>query len=171
MDPRNFHEWTGLVHRPQPWLLFGLLLGLLVTGCSPESPPPTAEETGKVLREAGERIQQGAKSAAAAARETAHEATHTAESLAKRAAEETRRITEAAVHSETAQRLKTASTNAFQQIRSQAQAGATAARAQAERTFKEASELATQAAEKAEEQGRKLADKTREALGNSAPKP
>ena len=171
MDPRNFHGWTGLVHRPQPWLLFGLLMGLLVTGCSPESPPPTAEETGKVLKEAGERIQQGAKSAAAAAPETDHDATHTAEWLAKRAAEETRRIAEAAVHSETAQRLKTASTNAFQQIRTQAQAGATAARTQAELAFKEASELATQAAAKAEEQGRKLAEKTRETLGKSAPKP
>lgn len=167
MDPRNFHEWTGLVHRPLPWLL----LGLFITGCSPESPPPTAQETRKVLQDAGERIQQGAASAATAARETAREATHTAESLAKRAAEETRRITEAAVHSETAQRLKTASTNAFQQIRTQAQAGATAARAQAALTLKEASELATQAAAKAEEQGRKLAEKTRETLGKSAPKP
>ena len=171
MDPRNFPGWAGPVHRQQPWLPLALLSGLLVTGCSPESPPPTAEETRKVLQEAGERIQQGAKSAAAAARETAHDATHVAESLAKRAAEETHRITDAAAHSETAQRLKAASTNAFQQIKTQAQAGATAARAQAELTFKEASELATQAAAKAEEQGRKLAEKTRETLGKSAPKP
>lgn len=167
MDPRNFPGWAELVHR----LLPVLLLGLLVTGCSPESPPPTAEETRKVLKDAGERIQQGAASAAASARETAREATHTAELLAKRAAEETRRAAEAAAHSPTAQRIKTASTNAFEQLRTQTQAGATAARAQAELAFKEASELASKAAVKAEEQARKLAEKTRETLGNSPPKP
>ena len=167
MDPRNFPGWAELVHR----LLPVLLLGLLVTGCSPESPPPTAEETRKVLKDAGERIQQGATSAAASARETAREATHTAELLAKRAAEETRRAAEAAAHSQTAQRIKTASTNAFEQLRTQTQAGATAARTQAELAFKEASELATKAAVKAEEQARKLAEKTRETLGNSPPKP
>lgn len=167
MDPRNHPGWAALVDRP----VVLLLAWTLAMGCSPESPPPTAEETRKVLKDAGERLQQGASSAAAVARETAREATQTAETLAKRAAEEARRGAEVAVRSETAQRLKAAGTNAWQHARTQAQAGATAARTQTEAALREASELAAKAAEKTREQARRLAEKTRESLGDAPPKP
>ncbi len=156
---------------PVPRTLVPLLVAVLAFGCSPDSPPPTAEETRKVLKDAGERLEHGASTAAAVARETAREATQTAEALARRAAEETRRTAEAAARSETAQRLKGAGNQAWQQVRTQAQAGATAARLQADAALKEASELAAKAAEKTREQARKLAEKARESQGDAPPRP
>ncbi len=167
MDPRSRPGWAAPVSRT-------LALSLAVAaffGCSKESPPPTAEETRKVLKDAGERLEHGASTAAAVAREAARDATQKAESLARRAADETRRAAEAAARSETAQRLKGAGTQAWQQVRTQAQAGVSVARAQADAALKEASELAAQAAEKAREQARKIADKTRGNQGEASPKP
>ncbi|MFM8878588.1 MAG: hypothetical protein ACKOKG_05560, partial [Verrucomicrobiota bacterium] len=82
-----------------------------------------------------------------------------------------RRAAEAAARSETAQRLQAAGTNAWQQVRTPAQAGAAVARTQAEEAAQVAAALAAKAAQKAEEQARKIADKTRETLGDAPKKP
>lgn len=167
-DRSGFACWIGAC---VPFSTPLVLIALISLGCSPESPPPTAEETRKVLKDAGERIQQGAASAAAVARQTAREATQTAETATKRATEEARRAVEAAARSDTVQRLKSASTNALQQARSQAEAGAAAARQQAELALKGASDLAAKTATTTEEQARKLAAKARETIGTSPSKP
>ena len=165
MKPRPVSRSTA------PAAAVTILILLAGPGCSRETPPPTAEEAGKVMREAGERIQSGAASAAAVAREAARDATQSAEALARRAAEEARRAAEAAAHSETAMRLKSATTNALQQVRTQAQAGAAATRIQAGQAWKEASELASQAAAAAEAQARKLAEKAQDAVKPASPPP
>lgn len=175
ISPRIRQEGSsGLGHWMATPPAFGtalLLVAAMIPGCSPQSPPPTAEETRKVLSEAGERLQQGAASAAAVARETAREASRNAEDAAQRATEETRRAVEAAARNESVQRLKSAGSHALQSARTQAESGVAAARKNAGKTFQEASELATKTATTAREQAQKLAAKARETIGAPPSKP